>query len=150
MNLKDLANLGHVIGAIAVVISLIYIALQIRQNTRQFAPLPAQSVHEHFANWYHLIAADAELSQIAADGLRDHQSLSQNERTRFIAAFMSFLSYSQNAFLKWRQGIACAIAVAGLGTGHDESLRRAGWQSLLERAELSVWRGISPLYRERS
>ena len=30
MNLNDLANLRQVIGAIAVVISLIYVALQIR------------------------------------------------------------------------------------------------------------------------
>jgi hypothetical protein len=33
MSLDDLANMGQVIGAIAVVISLIYVALQIRQNT---------------------------------------------------------------------------------------------------------------------
>ena len=105
MSLGDLANIGQVIGAIAVVISLIYVALQIRQNTNAVRSATAQSVHEHFANWYHLIAADAELSRIAANGLRDYQSLSENERTRFIAAFMSFLSYSQNAFLKWRQGL---------------------------------------------
>jgi len=105
MSLNDLANLAQVIGAIAVVISLIYVALQIRQNTNAVRSATAQSVHEHFANWYHLIAADAELSRIAANGLRDYQSLSETERTRFISAFMSFLSYSQNAFLKWRQGL---------------------------------------------
>jgi len=51
-------------------------------------------VHEHFAKWYHLVAADDELSQIIAKGLRDYRSLSEKERVRFIAAFMSFLSYS--------------------------------------------------------
>ena len=102
MSLNDLANMGQVIGAIAVVISLIYVALQIRQNTNAVRSATAQSVHEHFASWYHLIAADAELSRIVADGLRDYQLLSENERTRCIAAFMAFLSYSQNAFLKWR------------------------------------------------
>ena len=76
MNLNDLANIGQVIGAIAVVISLIYVALQIRQNTNAVRSATAQSVHEHFANWYHLIAADAELARIAANGLRDYQSLS--------------------------------------------------------------------------
>src|SRR6266480_1926509 len=99
MTLSDLANLGQIIGAVAVVISLIYVALQIRQNTNAVRSATAQSVHEHFASWYHLIAADAELCRIAANGLRDYQSLSENERTRFIAVFMSFLSYSQNAFL---------------------------------------------------
>ena len=34
MNLNDLANLGQIIGAVAVVISLFYVAYQIRQNTR--------------------------------------------------------------------------------------------------------------------
>jgi len=75
MSLNDLANMGQVIGAIAVVISLIYVALQIRQNTNAVRSATAQSVHEHFASWYHLIAADAELSRIVADGLRDYQYL---------------------------------------------------------------------------
>jgi hypothetical protein len=105
MTLNDLANLGQVIGAIAVVISLIYVALSIRQNTKAIRAATAQSVHEHFSNWYHLIAADAELAQVAANGLRDYASLSEQERVRFVATFMSFLSYSQNAFLKWREGL---------------------------------------------
>ena len=101
MGLNDLANIGQVIGAIAVVISLIYVALQIRQNTNAVRSATAQTVHEHFAKWYHLVAADDELAQIVANGLRDYGSLSEKERVRFIAAFMAFLSYSQNAFLKW-------------------------------------------------
>lgn len=35
MSLQDLGNLGEFIGAFAVVISLIYLAIQIRQNTKQ-------------------------------------------------------------------------------------------------------------------
>ena len=105
MNLNDLANIGQVVGAIAVVISLIYVALQIRQNTNAVRSATAQTVHEHFARWYHLVAANDELAKIVANGLRDYGSLSEHERVRFIAAFMSFLSYSQNAFLKWRDGL---------------------------------------------
>jgi hypothetical protein len=105
MSLNDLANLGQIIGAIAVVVSLFYVAHQIRQNTYAVRSATAQTVHEHFAKWYHLVAADAALSQIVANGLRDYASLSEQERVRFIAAFMAFLSYSQNAFLKWHEGL---------------------------------------------
>ena len=35
MSLADLGNIGEFVGAIAVVASLVYLALQIRQNTRQ-------------------------------------------------------------------------------------------------------------------
>ena len=105
MNLNDLANLGQIIGAVAVVISLFYVASQIRQNTNAVRSATAQTVYEHFANWYNLVAADAELAQIVANGLRDYASLSEKERVRIVAAFMAFLSYSQNAFLKWREGL---------------------------------------------
>jgi hypothetical protein len=51
MTLNDLANLGQIIGALAVVISLIYVAFQIRQNTNAIRSATAQTVHEHFAKW---------------------------------------------------------------------------------------------------
>jgi hypothetical protein len=104
MNLNDLANLGQIIGAVAVVVSLIYVALQIRQNTNAVRSAAAQVVNEHFASWYHLLAADAELSQVVVNGLRDYTSLSETEKARFVATFMAYLSYSHNAFLKWREG----------------------------------------------
>jgi len=59
MSLGDLPNLGQIIGAIAVVVSLIYVALQIRQNTNAVRAATSQSVHEHFANWYNSLACDA-------------------------------------------------------------------------------------------
>ncbi len=34
MTIQDLANLGETIGGFGVVISLLYLAVQIRQNTR--------------------------------------------------------------------------------------------------------------------
>jgi hypothetical protein len=45
MSLNDLANLGQVIGALAVVISLIYVAFQIRQNTNAIRSATTQTVH---------------------------------------------------------------------------------------------------------
>src|SRR5262249_141336 len=105
MSLNDLANIGQVIGAIAVVISLIYVAFQIRQNTNAVRSATAQTVHEHFAKWYHLVAADDELAQIVPKGLRDYASLSEKERVRLVPTFMAFLSYPQKAFRKWREGL---------------------------------------------
>ena len=77
MNLNDLANIGQIVGALAVVVSLIYVALQIRQNTNAIRSAAAQTVHEHFASWYRLVSADPDLSQIVVNGLRDYSSLSE-------------------------------------------------------------------------
>src|SRR6185295_20201877 len=89
--------------AMAVVISLVYVALQIRQNTNAVRAATAQAVHEHFASWYQLLASNESLSQVVVDGLKDYGSLSEKDKARCVATFMAFLSYSQNAFLKWRQ-----------------------------------------------
>jgi len=104
MSLTDLANLAQIVAAIGVVVSLLYVGYQIRQNTSAVRSAAAQTVHEHFAKWYQMVAADPELARITATGLRDYSSLNEQERVRFISAFMSFLSYTQNAFLKWREG----------------------------------------------
>src|SRR3954468_10190537 len=68
MTLADLANLGQVVGAIAVFISLIYVAFQIRQNTNAVRGATAQSVDEHFANWYHLLASDDSCARGGGSG----------------------------------------------------------------------------------
>jgi hypothetical protein len=141
MNLGDLANLAQIIGGIAVVISLFYVAFQIRQNTNAVRSATAQAVHENYASWYHLLAADSDLSQITVNGLRDYASLSEMERARFVATFMAFLSYSQNAFLKWREGsLSPARSLAWLGASDNEPRCCARRQGLLERTGLSVWR----------
>jgi len=104
MTIQDLGNIGEFVAAIATVATLVYLAIQIRSNTAAVRSAAAQSVHEAFASWYHLLAADAELAQLVTDGLRDYSSLSETDRARFVATFMAFLSNCQDAFIKWREG----------------------------------------------
>jgi hypothetical protein len=104
MTLQDLGSIGEVVGAIATVATLIYLAIQIRANTSAVQSAAAQSVHEAFATWYRMLAADADLAQLVTNGLRDYASLSETDRARFVSTFMAFLSCSQDAFFKWREG----------------------------------------------
>lgn len=104
MTIQDLGNIGELVAAAATVGSLVYLAIQIRANTIVVRSAAAQSVHEAFATWYRLLAADASLSQLVANGLRNYSSLSETDKARFIATFMAFLSYSQDAFIKWKEG----------------------------------------------
>jgi hypothetical protein len=140
MSLNDLANIGQVIGAIAVVISLIYVAMQIRQNTNAVRSGTAQTVHEHFAKWYHLVAADDELSQIVATGLRDYGSLSEKDRVRFYCGLHGVLVLLAKCISEVAGGTPCVTTVAGLGACHHEPRLRAWWQGILERPGLHVWR----------
>jgi hypothetical protein len=150
MNLNDLANIGQVIGAVAVVVSLFYVAHQIRQNTNAVRSATAQTVHEHFANWYHVLASDPVLSQIAAKGLRDYTSLSEQERSQVHRGLHVVPFLLAECLFEVAPKITRSRPLAGLGVCHHESSLRAGRQGVLERSRLYVWRGIPPLRRERS
>ena len=104
MTIQELGSIGELVGAVATVATLVYLAIQIRANTLAVRSAAAQSVHEAFATWYRMLAADADLAQVSASGLRDYASLSEADRARFVATFMAFLSCSQDAFIKWSEG----------------------------------------------
>ena len=89
MNLQDLGNLGEFVGAVAVVVSLVYLALQIRQNTRQLdhnsdvvaanAALDnARLAAEFNAN----VAHTPELAALWARGIFGAEDLAGEEETR--------------------------------------------------------------------
>ena len=87
--LEDLGNLGDFLGGIAVIATLLYVAIQIRQNTRQIAQnsetmrLSFENEVRSELNTFRLsIAADEVLSSIWSRGLADEQ-LDPGERSRF-------------------------------------------------------------------
>ena len=58
MSLQDLGNIGEFIGAVGVVASLIYLALQIRQNTKAVRRTAHISAVDAFNDFNSLVARD--------------------------------------------------------------------------------------------
>ena len=81
MNWDAVIAVAEIVGVMAVIASLIYVAMQIRQNT---AIARANIVHEtsvFFSRFYELLASDAELTDIYRRGLKGDE-LSENEVIR--------------------------------------------------------------------
>lgn len=104
MTISELGSVGELVGAVATIATLAYLAVQIRSSTRAVNSASAQSVHESFATWYRMLATDGELSDLTAKGLGDYSALSDSEKGRFVAVAMAILLCSQDAFAKWREG----------------------------------------------
>jgi hypothetical protein len=66
MMLQDWSNLAQVIGALAVVISLAYVGVQIKRNTSAVRSATAQAIHNNYGDWYMNLMGDAELNRIAS------------------------------------------------------------------------------------
>ena len=90
MSWQDLGSIGELVSAVAVVVSLVYLAFQISQNTRQInentkaAQATAfDSSINHTFNARAVIIENEDLSRIYLEGSRAPEVLSEEELLRY-------------------------------------------------------------------
>ena len=83
MNWDAVGAIGEVVGAFAVVMTLIYLSVQTRQNTKAVRHASARGVQEDANAWRFRIVESPEVSELFRKGLRDPESLEANDKYRF-------------------------------------------------------------------
>ena len=88
--LEDLGNIGDFLGGIGVVVTLIYLAFQIRQNTDQIrqntSTVRASGAASQYAGMTSaakLVAQDPDSRKVWMQGLEDYEGLTEDERFHF-------------------------------------------------------------------
>ena len=106
MTLQDLGNLGEFVGAIAVVVTLGYLAFQIRQNTvqlRQSSRAIQASVVESNAESGNrvreMLILNTEISDLYLKGLQGYAGLDRRDRLRFGMLLANFTSRVQASYV---------------------------------------------------
>ena len=104
MTLEDLGNIGEFVGAIAVVMSLLYLAIQIRQNTKTVRTSTYQSVLEssHRVNEY---LADPQRERLYRMGRKDISHLTEDDRAQFGLLVGQIVGFYEGLFLQYQQGV---------------------------------------------
>jgi len=83
MSLEDLGNIGEFVAAVGVIASLIYLAVQIRQNTKWARHQTFQSSLGQTLDWYRLITEDDDVARIYVAGCESFEQLSYQDKVRF-------------------------------------------------------------------
>lgn len=104
MNPSTLGDIGDFIGGVAVIVSLIYLAAQIRQNTRSVRAASFQALSESHSDRVLRLAERSDLHQLYVRGLRGDQ-LSDEDARRFGSIMLSLIRLSSNAFVQYRSGL---------------------------------------------
>jgi hypothetical protein len=105
ITLQDLGNLGEILGAIGVIVSLLYLAVQVRQNTRSIRASTYQAFSESFRDFRNLLLGDERLGAVWGKGLRSRSELSETERAQFDALLMNFLRGVEVSFYQQANGL---------------------------------------------
>ena len=105
MNIAILANYADVIGGIAVLASLVYVGVQIRNNTRSSQSHTNQLAHDSMATITLAIGSDPTLSSLVQRGLSNFKGLSEEERYQFVMLLTSVFRRFENIFYQHRKGL---------------------------------------------
>jgi len=107
VSIQDWGAIGEIIGALAVVASLIYLAVQIRQNTRQISlslessKLAAFEQNVESGNRAReLLITDPAVTDLFLKGLADYNNLPPTDRFRCNMLFRNLFSAIQGGYIR--------------------------------------------------
>ena len=103
MNWEAAGAIGEIIGAAAVVVSLIYLASQIRTQNREAR---AASVHQVLHEYSEAISKlhEPEMAEVWVAAMDDFDALEPSQRLRFVIYLMVAVRSFEDAYFQWREG----------------------------------------------
>ncbi len=104
MNWDAVGAIGEVVGAFAVVCSLIYLGYQLRQNTRTAEVTAYQEMVRRIAELRQVMLGSPELAQALNKAMREEE-MSNDEKRRYEVYLHCMLMNADAAFFQHQKGI---------------------------------------------
>lgn len=105
MDLAQLANLGEFIGGGAVLVTLAYLAVQVRQGNANTRAGARQALIETWQRTMFALGQDRELLRIGGEGFVDFESLPDDEKSQFVFLMSQYIGNLYNGILLREQGL---------------------------------------------
>lgn len=105
MNWDAFGAIGEVVGATAVVVSLIYVSIQLRSGTRALQTTTRDSVFKSLQEWNLVVMAEPRLGWIFQSGARNFEGLGEEDRARYLHVMYSFFKVFENIYLHHLDGV---------------------------------------------
>ena len=90
MNWEAIGALGQVLGAVAVVATLLYVAREVRHSGRSLSISALRDTTAQWNHWSQMIATSTDLAEIVSKGNKSYDTLSEIESLRYGAYVQSF------------------------------------------------------------
>ena len=104
MTIQDLGSIGEFVAAVATIVTLAYLATQIRQNTRAVRATSHQAATDSFNAINTLVAHDpclARIYRVGSDGLAN---LTEDERVQFSFLFLAAFRVFETVYYQSKAG----------------------------------------------
>ena len=120
LTIQDWGAVGEIVGGFAVVLTLIYLAMQLRQTSRSLQITNSDAASAMNAEVFQELISNAEFVDLYRKGLAGLDSLDEAERLRFVLFCNKAMRFFENT---WFLHIDDALA-PGACTGKSAAYRR--------------------------
>ena len=104
MNWDAIGAIGEIIGAAAVVMSLLYLAIQMRQSNRLVERASVKELLADRAEYNRFVSADAELNSLYWRGMNSPDQLSEPEWLRYLNIYAPMARHLEAVYLDISNG----------------------------------------------
>ena len=104
MTFQDWGALGELIGGVAIIVSLIYVGLQIRQSTRATRAATSQAFSGQYLNVVSPLH-DPGFAEIHCRGLRGLHNLQEGEKIMYISWVAAGLRLFESFYFQEKDGV---------------------------------------------
>ena len=94
----------EVIGAIAVVVSLLLVAFELNESTKATRAATSSSASQAMMQWYNEIGVNAEASDVFVRFIQDPDALTQSQRVQGVFMLHAALVVFQNSYFLAEEG----------------------------------------------
>jgi len=101
--LDALGNLGDFIGGIAIIVTLIYLAIQVRQNTKSVRAASRLEIASGYRTHLHQML-DPVVNRVYQEGLRAYPDMPNEERSIFAHLIGDHAVFFQGVFALYEEG----------------------------------------------
>jgi hypothetical protein len=104
LKLSELASIAEIIGAFAVVISLVYVGVQVNDSAGAARSASANDANVAMQDWYLQIGSSQQTSELFYRALMSEEALSNEEEFQFLMMMHAVFLGFQNNYLLAEEG----------------------------------------------
>ncbi len=108
MNWDAIGAIGEVVGAIAVVATLVYLAVQLRQNTRSVQLAAETGLSEKHADWAAHVVNNPDLGRIWDMAATEPETLTDDEKRLYLRYIVELILLYEGQFHLFAEGLITA------------------------------------------
>ena len=128
MTLNTLVNVASLLSSVAVLVSVVYLGLQIRQSARNQRSLMERGRSEQVGNWLQFIAGP-DIAPLMLRGNAQDPTLTADERQRYLWCLYPLLLHYEDSFYQKREGMLGDEQYTSIRNQMQDSAKAPGFRA---------------------